>query len=291
MGEKLKVDLLQAILAQLITNGTVSLVTGDVEIGAVEIKNDSTDTRAKVGPGADTNALRTVAATNDPGVVSLASILAKLIAAPATEAKQDTGNTILTALGALLTTQAGYLDGIEGALAPLATQTTLAAVLTALSGSGLISTVGTRVLAPVKSTLAYGQTSYSSGKNIGGRLAISTGLPVGTILSAGVFRVKSNSTLMTATGNIAVTFFDTDPVNSTTADNSTGTVNALDVPNMTAVTLMTSSPGANGAIVYSANTNRMAVDAAGKIYATLVGSGTVTFAAAGNLDWHFEGTY
>lgn len=43
---------------------------------------------------------------------TLAAILAKLVAAPATEAKQD---SVIT----LLTTQAGYLDGVEAALASI----------------------------------------------------------------------------------------------------------------------------------------------------------------------------
>lgn len=47
---------------------------------------------------------------------TLAAILAKLIAAPSTEAKQDTGNTSLASLVSLLTTQAGYLDNVEGLL-------------------------------------------------------------------------------------------------------------------------------------------------------------------------------
>jgi hypothetical protein len=54
---------------------------------------------------------------------TLAAVLAKIIAAPATEAKQDTiiGHvdgieTLITALNALITTQNGYLDGVESAL-------------------------------------------------------------------------------------------------------------------------------------------------------------------------------
>lgn len=58
-----------------------------------------------------------------------AAILAKIIAAPATEAKQDTGNASLVSIGSLLATQAGYLDGIETLLGALGTQTTLAAIL------------------------------------------------------------------------------------------------------------------------------------------------------------------
>ncbi|MET4482986.1 hypothetical protein [Bradyrhizobium sp. F1.13.3] len=67
----------------------------------------------------------------------LAAILAKLLSAPATEAKQDSAITVLNAIGALLTTQAGYLDGIEGLIGTtngkdFATQATLAAVLAKL---------------------------------------------------------------------------------------------------------------------------------------------------------------
>lgn len=61
--------------------------------------------------------------------ITAAAILAKLIAAPATEAKQDTAITGLTSIAALLTTQAGYLDGIETLLGATGSQTTLAAIL------------------------------------------------------------------------------------------------------------------------------------------------------------------
>jgi hypothetical protein len=54
---------------------------------------------------------------------TLAALLAKVIAAPSTEAKQDATNVLLTAI-------AGYVDGLEGK--DYATQTTLASVLTEL---------------------------------------------------------------------------------------------------------------------------------------------------------------
>jgi len=44
---------------------------------------------------------------------TLASVLAKIIAAPATEAKQDTGNTSLSSIDTKMTTLAGYVDGLE----------------------------------------------------------------------------------------------------------------------------------------------------------------------------------
>jgi hypothetical protein len=62
---------------------------------------------------------------------TLAQVVAKLIVAPATEAKQDAANAILTLI-------AGYTDGIEALLTTLggkdfATQTTLAAILVKLA--------------------------------------------------------------------------------------------------------------------------------------------------------------
>lgn len=52
-------------------------------------------------------------AKQDTQITAEQAILAKLIAAPATEAKQDTGNTSLASIDSKLTTQAGYLDGVE----------------------------------------------------------------------------------------------------------------------------------------------------------------------------------
>src|SRR5438128_2434408 len=44
---------------------------------------------------------------------SLASIMAKLLAAPSTEAKQDAANTLLTAIAASVDGLEGYTDGLE----------------------------------------------------------------------------------------------------------------------------------------------------------------------------------
>ena len=63
--------------------------------------------------------LSTIAGKDFATQTTLAAILAKIIAAPATEAKQDTGNTALASILAKLS-------------ADPATQTTLAAILTAI---------------------------------------------------------------------------------------------------------------------------------------------------------------
>lgn len=78
-------------------------------------------------------------------IAALALILAKIITAPSTEAKQDTQitslasiltsvdgvETLLAATNALLTTQAGYLDGVETAIA--STNTAIASTNTLLT--------------------------------------------------------------------------------------------------------------------------------------------------------------
>ena len=93
-----------------------------------------------IGQEARADSLPIALSTEDAALLdglesALASILAKLIAAPATEAKQDaivtalgslataanqgTANSALASVVSLLTTQAGYLDGVETALASI----------------------------------------------------------------------------------------------------------------------------------------------------------------------------
>ncbi|MDQ2084703.1 hypothetical protein RA307_31365 [Xanthobacteraceae bacterium Astr-EGSB] len=90
--------------------------------------------------------------------VTLAAVLAKIIAAPATEAKQDAGNTSLASIDGKMSILAGYVDGLEALATALngyvaglegkdfATQTTLGEILTALgaplaAGTALIGKV------------------------------------------------------------------------------------------------------------------------------------------------------
>lgn len=106
--------------------------------------------------------------TGDPATqTTLAALLAKVIAAPSTEAKQDAGNTLLTAI-------AGYVDGLEAGNASIlaklsadpATQTTLAAVL-----AKLIAAPATEAKQDVANTLLAAATP--AGENfigaVGGR--------------------------------------------------------------------------------------------------------------------------
>jgi hypothetical protein len=65
-----------------------------ISLGADGVANDASAGAGAVGTGTQ----RMTLASDDPAVASLASILAKIIAAPATEAKQDTGNASLSVL-------------------------------------------------------------------------------------------------------------------------------------------------------------------------------------------------
>jgi hypothetical protein len=103
-----------------IANVAVTVSAEDIEIGAVEGKDGVTDTRWKIGAGTSLVEGDNALAVRDPKAVSsLVSILAKIIAAPATEAKQDTSNTSLATVVSQLTTLLAQTDGLEAALATL----------------------------------------------------------------------------------------------------------------------------------------------------------------------------
>lgn len=107
---------------------------------------------------------------------TLAALLAKVIAAPSTEAKQDATNVLLNAIGL-------SVDGVEAALGALATQTTLAAVLSALGSpmqsSGGSVTAGGRT---PRITATYSNpasaTQYTIGDLIGNSLTAGLVTPI-----------------------------------------------------------------------------------------------------------------
>jgi hypothetical protein len=95
------------------SNPAVTLTAGDIEVGAVEIKNDSDNTRAKVGAGVAANALRSVLANDDPAVVSLAAIKTAVEALRVAKNLDDVVTALATLHTDLATTLAGYVDGLE----------------------------------------------------------------------------------------------------------------------------------------------------------------------------------
>lgn len=169
-----------AYIFEALING-ITLNAGDLEIGAVELKNSDSDSRAKIAALTSITTADIGIAVADPignqiaaltsselasfhsGQIAemqylssrdfatqttLAAVLAKIIAAPATEAKQDTGNTSLATIAAK----------------DFATQTTLAAVLakivaspaleaTQVSGNASLTTIAAKDFA-TQTTLA-----------------------------------------------------------------------------------------------------------------------------------------
>lgn len=77
---------------------TTTTVAADIEIGAIEIKNDSDDTRAKVGSGARANALRVTIATDDTQVTAAGAVGDSAVTDPTASA------SMIAALKGLLTT-------------------------------------------------------------------------------------------------------------------------------------------------------------------------------------------
>lgn len=84
-------DMGDGTYAEVVYAGGATIDASDLEIGAVEIKNDSDDTRAKVGAGVKDNGLRVTVATDD----SLHDKLGEVQATP-------TANTLLRRLKDLL---------------------------------------------------------------------------------------------------------------------------------------------------------------------------------------------
>lgn len=118
MGVETELGKLNALLTQLLATG-IPITTGDIEIGAIEVKNDTDDTRAKVGAGLKANGLRITVATDDPQVV-------------ATGTTADAFSTDHTATGTLLTF-------VKGLIATLKTLVVLGA------GSNVIGLIGSSI--------------------------------------------------------------------------------------------------------------------------------------------------
>ena len=86
----------------------VTLDTGDIELGAVEIKNDSDDTRLKIGGGAIANAARVTVGTDDTMVGALAET------APATDTASSGLNGRLQRIAQRLTSLIALIPAALG---------------------------------------------------------------------------------------------------------------------------------------------------------------------------------
>lgn len=166
--------------------------------------------RVKLSLGADGSAIdavggagttsaavqRVTLASDDPAVTSLAAVLAKIIAAPATEAKQDAQLTLLAAL-------ANYLDGVESGQASIlakiiaapateAKQDAQVTQLTAIAGyvdglEGALASILAKIIA-APATEAKQDTANTSlaaiDTKLGSALPLPTGAATQTTLAA-----------------------------------------------------------------------------------------------------------
>jgi uncharacterized protein YjgD (DUF1641 family) len=153
----------------------------------VELFTPTNPIAAEIDGGATSALQETGNSTLSALLSNLATIINKIIAAPATEAKQDTANT---ALGTIATnTDAGATEltmaAILAALADPATQTTLAAVLAKLSSdpaTATLQTTGNTKLDSIISVL----TGYLKQVNYN-----SSGTEILTETDPGVFKIGS----------------------------------------------------------------------------------------------------
>ncbi len=151
---------------------------------------------------------------------------------------------------------------------------------------------GSRLIGPIKSSspVANSAITYSPGKTIGSVLAIATGLPAGTVIYSGSFRLKALYADCTTALAILVSFFDAPP--TATSDNATPAYVAADLAKMVGFSSAGPTAGYAGTFqTWTANLPRITVDASGNIYVSLVANGASVFPTANALSWDFSALY
>jgi hypothetical protein len=106
---------------------TTATVAADIQIGAVELKNDSDDTRAKVGAGGSTNGLRITVATDDAVVGALTET------APASDTASSGLNGRLQRIAQRLTTLIGSTLAVQAVRSGTATLANVAGSATSVT--------------------------------------------------------------------------------------------------------------------------------------------------------------
>lgn len=258
---------------------------------------------------------------------TLAAILAKLIAAPATEAKQDaivtalgllasasgqgTANSTLASIAALLTTQAGYLDGVESGQAAIlakliaapateAKQDAIAALLTTQAGyldnvetllaaatpagENHLGEVGGNSTAAALSFTVSTSPAYTTGDVVGGKITIANALrasgKAALVQDLYVFDAANQK----MAGNLL--FFNADPTAATITDNSAFAYGSDAAKQIGKIDILVSDwTTINGkATLHLKNLGALVRAASGTtIYAAFVTTSTPTFATSGDL--------
>lgn len=178
---------------------------------------------------------------------ALASILAKLLAAPATEAKQDTGNASLTSIITLLTTQASYLDGVETLLGRLpsggaASEATLASLLTL---------AGFQARVPVPKTVDYDSgAGTDTVQMLGLALPASGGAVSAPGDTANGLDVDVTRLPALPAGSNAIGTVGTTPFTTVKSGELQGSTSALQLPNVACSMVRFKAAIANSGYVY-----------------------------------------
>lgn len=132
--------------------------------------------------------------------------------------------------------------------------------------------------------------AYSSGKVIGGNLAIATGLPAGTIITVGNFVIRCLAADLTTAG--AVNYYFSDAALTALADNATATLAAADRDKIVKFAATSWVTGTTGSVsTLTPVLPRLTVDVNGNIHLLLVASAAVLFANATCLSWELDGSY
>jgi hypothetical protein len=209
---------------------------------------------------------------------TLAAVLAKIIATPATEAKQD---AIVTSLGSI----DGHVDGLEAS----ATAILAAALAATPAGENHLGAVGGHTVV-VAQAVAGSTTPYTSGDCVGGLLTFAGfgRLTGGT----GLVQMASVMSKSAQTVTLDLVLFHTNPAASTFADNAALSVNAADWDKVLGVVHLTDWTSLGTPSFAEATALAMAYKvAAGQtdIYGQLVTRGAFTLASTADLKVALKG--
>lgn len=158
-------------------------------------------------------------------------------------------------------------------------------------GASIPGLIGLRPLV-VKGAITTAQTSYTTNQAVGGKVAIATGLPAGTVISSGSLRVKAAYASISTGSSLYVMFFDADPAASTVTDAATFSLNSADLSKAMAQAsgnwVATSTTGMQ---VITLTVPKMTVDGSGNIYFALISPSGNSFSTINVLIYALEATY
>jgi hypothetical protein len=195
----------------------------------------------------------------------------------ATSAKQDTGNTSLSSIDTKMTTQAGYLDGVEALLAAATP-----------AGELHIGEVGSNQNTVQVAQTVTASSAYTSGNAVGGLMTIANATRVSAgsgLLQSVVSNMKSAQTTQ-----IDVFIFNANPTGSTCTDKTAFSVAAADFDKILGVASITTWFSAGTPSVGQAQNLAMpyALASGTTLYACAVTRSTPTYTATTDVSFGFR---